>query len=68
MPDRLEARYKPSAKTHYQERIARAEADYSVARQKCDDKDGNVKDVCMTEAKGAQTTAKANAKARYGKP
>lgn len=60
----LEARYKPSAKNHYQARIAQAEADYAVAKEKCDDKDGNVKDVCLKEAEAAQTTARANAKAQ----
>jgi hypothetical protein len=43
----LEARYKPSEKTHYQARVAKAEADYSVAKEKCDDKAGNEKDVCV---------------------
>jgi len=59
----LEAAYKPNAKTHYEVRIAKAEADYSVARERCDDKAGNVKDVCIKEAKAAETAAKADAKA-----
>lgn len=40
-----------------------AEADYDVAKQKCQDKAGNDKDVCMKEAKAAETHAKADAKA-----
>ena len=60
----LEASYKPSRKTHYQARVAKAEADYAVAKEKCDDLAGNAKDVCVKEAKAAETTAKADAKAQ----
>jgi hypothetical protein len=58
----LEATYKPNRKTHYQARVAKAEADYAVAQERCDDKAGNAKDVCVKEAKAAQTAAKADAK------
>ncbi|MDB5777275.1 MAG: TolA multi-domain protein [Herbaspirillum sp.] len=40
-----------------------ADADYKVAKAKCDAMKGNDKDVCMKEAKAAQTSAKADAKA-----
>ena len=40
-----------------------AEADYDVAKQRCDAKTGNEKDVCVKEAKAAQVKAKADAKA-----
>lgn len=60
----LEASYKPTQKNTYDARVARAEADYTIAREKCDDHAGNVKDVCVKEAKAAQTTAKANAQAQ----
>ena len=60
----LEAGYKPTQKTHYEARVARAQADYSVAREKCDDHAGNVKDVCVKEAQAAQIAAKASAKAQ----
>ncbi len=43
--------------------MARAEAQYSVAKEKCDDLSGNPKDVSMKEAKAAETKAKADAKA-----
>ena len=59
----LEATYKHTAKTRYQARIAKAEADYDVAKEKCDDKAGNEKDVCMKEAKAALIAAKADVKA-----
>jgi hypothetical protein len=60
----LEASYKPTSDHRYQARIAKAEADYAVASEKCDDLAGNAKDVCVKEAKAAQTTAKADAKAQ----
>jgi len=41
--------------------IAKAEANYAVAKEKCDDKTGNDKDVCRKEAKAAETKAKADA-------
>jgi hypothetical protein len=60
----LEARNKPTQTTRYQARVARAEADFAVATEKCDDQAGNMKDVCVKEAKAAETAAKANAKAQ----
>ena len=60
----LETQYKPSVKNHYNLRVARAEADYAVANERCDDSAGNVKDVCVEEAKAAETAAKADAKAQ----
>jgi hypothetical protein len=59
----LEARYQPSPKADYNVLIARAQADYSVAKQKCDDMSGNSKDVCVKEAKAALAAAKADAAA-----
>lgn len=58
----LDARYENTEKAWYNARIARADGDYAVAREKCDDKAGNVKDVCLKEAAAAYTSAKANAK------
>lgn len=58
----LEASYKPAPKTRYQARVARAEADYGIAKERCDDQAGNAKDVCVKEAKQAQVAAKADAK------
>lgn len=60
----LETQYKPSVKNHYNLRVARAEADYAVANERCDDNAGNVKDVCVEEAKAAEIAAKADAKAQ----
>jgi cytochrome c5 len=59
----LEARYTPSNNNNYAVSIARADADYSVAREKCDDKAGDAKTVCVKDAKAAQSKATADAKA-----
>jgi hypothetical protein len=59
----LEAMYQPTKKTRYNVGIAKAEADFAVAREKCDDKAGNDKAVCIKEAQSAQIGAKADAKA-----
>ena len=40
-----------------------AEADYKVAKERCDAKSGNEKDVCVKEAKAAMTKTEADAKA-----
>jgi hypothetical protein len=60
----LAAAYKPTATSHYTVRMAHAEADYSVAREKCDDQQGNAKDVCVKEAKAARVAGEADAKAQ----
>jgi hypothetical protein len=60
----LEAGYRPGARNQYNVSVARAEAVHAVAVERCDDKNGNVKDVCVKEADAAETAAKANAKAR----
>ena len=41
---------------------ARAESAYAVAKERCDDLAGNVKDVCVKEAKAAEVKALADAK------
>lgn len=42
--------------------LARADAAYAVAKEKCDDLNGNAKDVCIKEAKAVSVKAKADAK------
>jgi len=59
----LEARTKNTPKSRYDARVARAESEYLVAKERCDDLSGNPKDVCLKEAKAAETKAKADAKA-----
>lgn len=58
----LETNYKPSVKTRYDANVAKADADYAVAIEKCDDKAGNDKDVCVKEAKAAKVRQIADAK------
>jgi hypothetical protein len=60
----LEYNYEPTVNTLYNARVAKADAEYSVAAQKCDDKDGNVKNVCVKEAKAAKTQQTAAAEAQ----
>ena len=43
-------------------RVARAEATFNVAKEKCDDLSGNAKDVCVKEANAQLTKAKGDAK------
>lgn len=59
----LEAANKNTDKARYDALIAKAEADYSVAKERCDDLSGNDKDVCQNNAKATEDSAKANAKA-----
>jgi hypothetical protein len=58
----LDDNYQPSVEGRYRIRIAKAEATYAVAKERCDDVSGNVKDVCRKEAKSAYIAAKADAK------
>ena len=56
-----EAAYKNTPKAREDARIARAEANHNVAKEKCDDFSGNAKDVCAKEADAALTKVKADA-------
>jgi len=58
----LQETYHPGSKSSHHVRVARAKADYSLAIEKCDDMAGNLKDVCVKEAKAAYTAAKGDAK------
>ena len=57
-----EAAYRNTPKEREGARVARAEATYSVGKEKCDDFAGNAKDVCVKEADAALVKAKADAK------
>jgi hypothetical protein len=58
----LDARDKGSMKAQLEARLARAEAAYAVAKERCDDLAGNVKHVCLLDAKAALARGKALAK------
>ena len=60
----LEAHSNPSEKARHDVNIAKAEAAYAVAKEKCDVKTGNDKTACVKEAQAKEARAKANA----GKP
>jgi hypothetical protein len=57
-----EAAFKNTPKAREDMRDTRADATYSVAKQKCDALAGNPKDVCVKEADAALVKAKADAK------
>jgi hypothetical protein len=57
-----DAAYQNTAKHREAARISRAQANYDVAIEKCDDLAGNTKDVCVKEAKAALVKGKADAK------
>lgn len=58
----LEAQYKPSPRTTEKVALAKGDAAYDVAKEKCDDLKGNDKDVCVKDAKAAHVKAKEDAK------
>jgi hypothetical protein len=57
-----EAQYKPSPRNDEKLAVAKGDAAYDVAKEKCDDLKGNDKDVCVKDAKAAHVKAKENAK------
>ena len=57
-----EAAYENTPKHRESARIARAQAAYDVAKEKCDNLAGNLKDVCIKEAKSALVKGKADAR------
>ena len=61
----LEYGYTTKPADHNSVLVARAEGSYAVAKEKCDDRAGNSKDVCVQEAKAVEV--KALADARMGK-
>ena len=60
----LEIAYTPTIKTRYDLHVAKADAAYAVAMQKCDDKAGITQDLCEKEAKAAKVHAISDAKAQ----
>ena len=57
-----EADYKNTPKARADAMEKSADADYDVAKQRCDAKTGNEKDVCIKEAKAEQVRVKGDAK------
>jgi hypothetical protein len=61
---RAELDYKQEASERHRGKVAAAKADaqYSVAKEKCDDLTGDQKDVCVKDAKAAKARADADVK------
>ena len=57
----LELRYADTTEHRYDVRVAKANAAYAIANEKCDDLAGNAQDVCRKEAQRAEVAAKADA-------
>jgi hypothetical protein len=57
-----EAVYENTPKARQSARVAHAQANYDVSKEKCDDLAGNRKDVCVKEAKAELVKGKADAK------
>jgi hypothetical protein len=60
----LKLAYQPGAKNRYDASVKAAKAEYAVAKERCDDKAGNDKHVCLKEAKAVEVAAQADAKAK----
>ena len=58
----LDERNEPSARSREKLKLAKAEAEYDVAREKCDERAGDTRDACMKEAKAALARDKVNAR------
>lgn len=58
----LDAQKKNTDKARQEVLVTKAEAEYDIAKERCDDRSGNDKDVCRKDAKAALQTAKADAK------
>lgn len=59
---KLEARYKPSPDTVEEARLAVADANFEVAKEKCGAMKGTPKSRCMKEAKAAREAARRHAR------
>ena len=60
----LEAGHSGTVANRNKMQVVKAETAYAVAKEKCDDLAGNVKDVCVKEAKAVEVKALADAKLR----
>lgn len=58
----LEAQYEPSARHTEKAAMAKGDAAYDTAKEKCDDLSGNAKSVCRKDAKALHVTAKEEAR------
>lgn len=61
----LAAQKNPSARNQRKVSEAKADAEYDVAKEKCDDMKGNEKNACQKDAKAEHEQAKADIKKQY---
>ena len=61
----LNAKYDKSVKAQRNAADTKAEGQYEVAKQRCDDKKGQEKDACMAQAKATHEKAKAQIQAQF---
>ena len=61
----LGAKYDKSVKAQKNAADTKAEGQYEVAKQRCDDKKGQDKDACMAQAKATHEKAKAQIEAQF---
>ncbi len=61
----LAAKSNPSARNERKVAEAKADAEYDVAKEKCDDMKGNEKNACQKDAKAKHDQAKADIKKQY---
>ena len=64
----LDAKMNPTAANQRKAKEAKAEAEYDVAKERCEDQKGNEKDVCEKNAKASYERAKADIKRADAKP
>ena len=64
----LDAKMNPTAANQRKAKEAKAEAEYDVAKERCEDQKGNEKDVCEKDAKAKFERAKADIKRADAKP
>ena len=55
----------PMSKASYTQAVKDADAQYKVDKEACSSLSGNAKDICVAEAKGKESVAKAEAEAAY---
>ena len=64
----LDAKANPTPANQRKVQEAKADVAYDVAKERCEDKKGNDKDVCVKDAKAAHERAKADIKRADAKP
>lgn len=62
----LEVSYKPTDKNRRDATYAKADAEYDVAKERCDDQPGEAKDACQKQAKAQHVAAKAEGRPAGG--